>query len=339
LTRANTELKQKYDTKEKELTALKNELVMVKLEGQKVSQVSESSLKELKSSLDALRLEAKQKEGDSLAKIQAFEASIRAKDIALAALKREEGLKVAALEKELKTKEVDLVALQDTLTRKEESLKTLHVKLKNADENTTKSNTKQLQELKDTLSVLEKNHATEVGKITALKEEFKRKELAYLDEIKTMQNALKTKESLIAQTNVKAVQPKAPSQKGTKLQVVDTITCTDMGTGVNAISETCQKEVKAFLAKFDSSYFYEVAPIVDNGGFASLKLIKSKKVGVEDSEIDRISGLANIGLGKARAKAGGELVESIVGEGAKISYALSNIEQNKARGFQIKVLH
>jgi len=339
LTRANTELKQNYETKEKELTALKNELVMVKLEGQKVTQTGENSLKELKSSLDALRLESKQKEGETLAKMQAFEATIRAKDIALAALKREEGLKIAALEKELKTKEVDLVAIQDTLTRKEESLKTLHVKLKNADENTAKSNTKQLQELKDTLSVLEKNHATEVAKITALKEEFKRKELAYLDEIKTIQNALKTKENLLALAQTKILQPKAPATKGAKLQVVDTITCTDMGTGVNAISETCQKNVKAFLSKFDSSYFYEVAPIVDNGGFASLKLIKSKKVGVQDSEIDRISGLANIGLGKARAKAGGELVESIVGEGAKISYALSNIEQNKARGFQIKVLH
>lgn len=68
------------------------------------------------------------------------------------------------------------------------------------------------------------------------------------------------------------------------------------------------KEVQTFLSRYDNSYFFEVTPIVDNGGFASLKLIKSKKVGVEDSEIDRITGLANIGLGKARAKAGGDLV-------------------------------
>lgn len=60
-------------------------------------------------------------------------------------------------------------------------------------------------------------------------------------------------------------------------------------------------------------------------------------MGVEESEIDRISGLANIGLGKARAKAGGDLVTEQLGEGAKISYALSNIELDKARGFQIKV--
>jgi len=328
LTRANTELKQNYDAKDKELNALKNEMVMVKLEGQKGAQTHESNEKELKSSLDALRVQSKQKESESLAKIQAFEANIRAKDIALAALKREEGLKISALEKE-----VDLLALKDELTRKEETPKALHVKLKSADDATTKSNTKQHQELKETLSVLEKNYAQEVAKVTTLKEEFKRKELAYLDEIKTMEKSFKAKE------NPKTSQAKAPTPKGAKLQVVDTITCTDMGTGVNAISQTCQNNVKAFLAQYDSSYFFEVAPIVDNGGFASLKLIKSKKVGVEDSEIDRISGLANIGLGKARAKAGGELVESILGEGAKISYALSNIEQNKARGFQIKVLH
>jgi len=316
LTRTNTELKQNYETKEKELTALKNEMVMVKLESQKVSQNSEGLMKELKSTIDALRVEMKQKESDILSKTQAFEASIRAKDIALAALKREESLKANALEKEIQSKDVDLLALRDDVLRKDETLKTLQKKLK-SDENSTQSSSKQLQELKA---------------------EFRDKERAYLEQIKTVENTLKAKEALWVKDNTNVQKPKELVAKGKKLQLVDTITCTDMGTGVNAISTQCQDNVKAFLAKFDSSYFYEIAPIVDNGGFASLKLIKSKKVGVEDSEIDRISGLANIGLGKARAKAGGELVESILGEGATISYALSNIEQNKARGFQIKVL-
>jgi hypothetical protein len=316
LTRTNTELKQNYDTKEKELTALKNEMVMVKLESQKVSQNSEGVMKELKSTIDALRAEMKQKESDILSKTQAFEASIRAKDIALAALKREESLRANALEKEIQSKDVDLLALRDDVLRKDETLKTLQKKLK-SDENSTQLSSKQLQELKA---------------------EFRDKERAYLEQIKTVENTLKAKETLLAKENANVQKPKELVAKGKKLQLVDTITCTDMGTGVNAISTQCQENVKAFLAKFDNSYFYEIAPIVDNGGFASLKLMKSKKVGVEDSEIDRISGLANIGLGKARAKAGGELLESILGEGANISYALSNIEQNKARGFQIKVL-
>jgi hypothetical protein len=316
LTRTNTELKQNYDTKEKELTALKNEMLMVKLESQKVSQNSEGVMKELKSTIDALRAEMKQKESDILSKTQAFEASIRAKDIALAALKREESLRANALEKEIQSKDVDLLALRDDVLRKDETLKTLQKKLK-SDENSTQLSSKQLQELKA---------------------EFRDKERAYLEQIKTVENTLKAKETLLAKENANVQKPKELVAKGKKLQLVDTITCTDMGTGVNAISTQCQDNVKAFLAKFDNSYFYEIAPIVDNGGFASLKLMKSKKVGVEDSEIDRISGLANIGLGKARAKAGGELLESILGEGANISYALSNIEQNKARGFQIKVL-
>lgn len=367
LTRSNDELKLKYEAKEKEATELKNHIASLKLEHQKVLQNSEASLKELKSSLDESKTDAKQKEGDYLSKIQNFEAAFRAKDVAIAALKREEGLKIAALEKELKNKEVDLLATRDEIGRKEDALKSLHVKLKNADDNATKTNNKIVQELKDKLSSIEKDRLSNEAKMASLKEEHKRKELEYLEQIKEAQNALKAKEATLTQgkdglekkllaseqtvktlsEKIKLLETAMPTKptpavktaltKGTKLELLDSITCTDMGTGVNAISDTCKQNVQTFLAKYDSSYFYEVAPIVDNGGFASLKLIKSKKVGVEDAEIDRISGLANIGLGKARAKAGGELVENYVGEGAKISYALSNVEQDKARGFLIKV--
>ena len=367
LTRANSELKNKYEAKEKELNEHKNLLTTLKIEQQKVTESAEAKLKEIKSAFDELRVEAKAKEGEYLSKLQNLEAQMRAKDIALAAAKREESLKISALEKEIKNKEVDLLASRDEVVRKEEALKSLHVKMKSADENATKSTNKQILELKDKLALMEKNRLSEEAKVIALKEEQKRKELEYLDQLKEAQNALKAKDATLAQgkeslekkllsseqtiktltekiklletatPKAAPVVAKAPAPKGKKLELIDSISCTDMGTGVNAISATCKNNVQAFLAKYDSSYFYEVAPIVDNGGFASLKLIKSKKVGVEDSEIDRITGLANIGLGKARAKAGGELVESYVGEGAKISYALSNVEQDKARGFLIKV--
>ena len=368
LTRSNDDLKLKYDAKEKEANELKNLIATLKLEHQKAIQSAETSLKELKETLDTYRADAKQKEGDTLTKIQNFEAALRAKDVAIAATKREEGLKITALEKELKNKEVELLATHDEIGRKEEALKSLHVKLKNMDDNATKSTNKQLLELKEKLSSMEKTRLSEEAKLVSLKEEQKRKELDYLEQIKEAQNALKNKDSSLAhgkeslekqllsyEQTIKTLTEKvklletataskpAPTAtktalvKGAKLQLVDSITCTDMGTGVNAISTTCKQNVQAFLAKYDSSYFFEVAPIVDNGGFASLKLIKSKKVGVEDAEIDRISGLANIGLGKARAKAGGDLVESYIGDGAKISYALSNVEQDKARGFLIKV--
>jgi len=367
LTRSYDDLKLKYESKEKEANELKNHIASRKLEHQKVAQSNEGSLKEVKSAFDELRTDVKQKEGEYLSKIQMLDAAIRAKDVALAAAKREESLKIAALEKEMKNKDVEILALKDETTRKEEALKGLHVKLKNADDNSTKTTLKTIQELKDKLSSLEKARLGDEAKMASLKEEQKRKEVAYLDQIQEAQKEISSKESLLSQNKeglekkllsseqavktltekIKLMETASPSKetapsktatpKTKKLELVDTLSCTDMGTGVNAISTTCKQNVQALLAKYDSSYFYEVAPIVDNGGFASLKLIKSKKVGVEDSEIDRISGLANIGLGKARAKAGGDLIEAQLGEGAKISYALSNIEQDKARGFQIKV--
>ena len=526
LTASNNELKLKNDEKEKELQSLKTQIVAFRTETQKAKESDESKLKELRASLDELRNTTKTKEGDYIAKIQLLQADIKDKEAAIVSNRKEEALKIAALEKEIKTKAIELQKIQTENARHEGTIQTLHVKLKDAEDNATKATNKQVEELKAKVATFEKNRISEDAKMVSLKDELRRKEIEYLDiikekekelkakeaaivaskegikkleglkasteenltktkeefkqkelqrlaEIKALQGEIKAKESQLNASNkeetlksialekelkakeativankenykktealkasleesltklkdefkqkelqhletTKALQaelkaketqlgaskkdetlkiialekelkqkesalaqsqdelnkriasneqtiktlnekikllettaPKvtvaktssSPAPKGQKLTMIDKVTCTDMGTGVNAISETCKKEVQTFLAKYDSSYFFEVAPIVDNGGFASLKLIKSKKVGVEDTEIDRISGLANIGLGKARAKAGGELVESYVGEGAKISYALSNIEQDKARGFQIRVYH
>ncbi len=81
------------------------------------------------------------------------------------------------------------------------------------------------------------------------------------------------------------------------------------------LPNACKKEVYRFLSDYDASYFYEVVPIVDNGGFASLKkLKKSKRNIIPDSEIDRLSKLSNLGLGKFRAKVGGELIKDKFGD-------------------------
>ncbi len=529
LTRTNDELKQKNSAKEQDLQALKTQLASLKTDAQKLSDAQNSKLQEARTASDELRASLKQKESDYLAKIQTLEADIKAKEIAQANQQKDDTLKLAALDKEFKRKELELQKQNDTITRQEESIKALHVTLKEAETNATKATNKQVEDLKAKLALIEKNRVSEDAKLVDLKDELRRKEieyldalkakdkesktketqilaakdenkkltlakldledqlkkvkesskqeqlqhletlkalqaeiknkegevgstkkevalkvialekevkskemqilasneefkklqtqkltleeqlkktkedakqaeLSYLDTAKALQTALKSKEAQLgsskkedtlkslslekelkqkelafekekdtlskqlaaneqtikilndkiktleatkvtsASTNAPKPSPVSQKQpKGKKPLLVASITCTDMGTGVNAVSAKCKQEVQAFLAQYDSSYFFEVAPIVDNGGFASLKLIKSKKVGVEDSEIDRITGLANIGLGKVRAKAGGELVESFVGEGAKISYALSNIEQDKARGFQIKV--
>ena len=441
LTRANNELKLKNDAKEKELQALQSTLLALKTEATKNKESEDAKLAQVRSAFDELRMDVKQKDTEYLAKITLLENEARAKETALANTKKEEALKVIALQKEIKTKEVELQVFKDEQARKEEALKSLHVKEKEADANITKAMSKQIEEFKNQLLAIEKNRISEDSKLvglkdelkrrdieyldnlkalqkemkqkeaqalaikeeskkidqsklsqeekfTKLKDEFKQREISYLDAIKTLEGDIKTKESQLGlskkdeslkllavekelKTNkeetrkqiasneqiiktlnekikvLETVTPKVETKvvlntnketKGQKLIVVDKISCTDMGTGVNALSDACKQSVQAFLSKYDDSYLFEVAPIVDNGGFASLKLIKSKKMGVEDMEIDRISGLANIGLGKARAKAGGELIEAKFGESAKISYALSNIEQDKARGFQIRVL-
>lgn len=437
LTRTNNDLKVKNDAKEKEIQELKTTLLALKTDATKNKESEEAKLAQVKSAFDELRMDVKQKDAEYLAKITLLENEARAKENALTNAKKEETLKIAALQKEIKNKEVEIQVAKDEQSRKEEALKSLHVKEKQADANVTKAMNKQIEEFKNQLTTIEKNRVSEDAKLVGLKDELKRRDIEYLDNVKALQKEIKQKEAQVLamkeeskkidqsklsqeekstklkdefkqreityldtikalESDIKAkesqmglskkdeslkllalekelkttkedthkqiasneqiirtlnekikvletVTPKVASStikepKGQKLMVVDKITCTDMGTGVNALSDTCKQSVQAFLSKYDDSYLFEVAPIVDNGGFASLKLIKSKKVGVEDTEIDRISGLANIGLGKARAKAGGELIEAKFGESAKISYALSNIEQDKARGFQIRVL-
>lgn len=395
LTRTNGELKLKYEEKEKEALALKNQIATLKDESIKGKEAEESKLAQAKNNFDSLKAEVKQKESEYLAKINTLENEIRAKESGAISLQKDVTFKIAALEKELKTKELQIQSSEDLSKRQEETLKSLHVKLKEAEVNATQATNKQVEELKSKLALIEKNRVSEDAKVVSLKDELKRKEIEYLDNIKAiekenrakenqlgnnkkedgvklaaLEKELKAKESALqtvkeelsqklslSEQNSKALQDKiktleanalkssqtvatqsaTPKTKGQKLSLLDKVSCTDMGTGTNAISSTCKQNVQEFLAKYDDSHLFEVAPIVDNGGFASLKLIKSKKVGVEDTEIDRISGLANIGLGKARAKAGGELISGQLGESAKISYALSNIEMDKARGFEIRV--
>ncbi|MDD3342672.1 MAG: hypothetical protein PHR87_03765 [Sulfurospirillaceae bacterium] len=447
LTRGNTDLKQKIDAKEKEVQTLNAQLLALNAAHEKAKIAQEEKLSDVRSAFNALQADVKQKDIENLGKINTFEKELKAKEMALAAFKKEETLKIASFDKESRDKELQLTTVKDELGRKEEAIKILTTKIKTLETNQTMQTNKQIEELKAKLALFEKNRIAEDSKMVDLKDELKRKEIEYLDNLKmlekeikakdtkllavkehlekndqlkltqeeklkaakeefkqrelnyldtikaldkeiknketalanaeksgsnevvTLQKELKAKDNLLLKTKdeltkhlasseqmiktlnekikfLETATPKVVAQassstttpvKSHKLVLIEKIHCTDMGTGVNAITTACQQNVKTFLAKYDTSYYFEVAPIVDNGGFASLKLIKSKKIGVEDSEIDRITGLANIGLGKARAKAGGELVEKVLGEGTKISYALSNIELDHARGFQISV--
>jgi len=339
--------------KDKELK-IKEATIVANKEGAKKIEMLKASTEE---NLTKVKEEFKQKELQRLAEIKALQSDLKVKESQIAAFNKEDSLKSSALEKELRAKEATIVANKENYKKTEALKASLEENLAKLKEEFKQKElqhlevTKTLQaELKTKEGQLGSSKKEETLKIIVLEKELKAKESALVQSQEELNKRMAANEQIIKTLNEKiklleTATPKiaalkaTPPSKGQKLTMIDKVTCTDMGTGVNAITEACKKEVQAVLAKYDSSYFFEVAPIVDNGGFASLKLIKSKKVGVEDTEIDRISGLANIGLGKARAKAGGDLVESYVGEGAKISYALSNIEQNKARGFQIRVYH
>lgn len=132
---------------------------------------------------------------------------------------------------------------------------------------------------------------------------------------------------LSEQKNIKFTSPSKP-------KFVAQVECDDIKTGQNSYSKACQNKVSQFLQKYNANYFFEITAIVDGGGFKYLNLAKDK---IPNDEIERITNLANFGLGKDRAKSAGELIKDEFGEFAKISYANEiSIKPNK-RGFIIKV--
>lgn len=162
------------------------------------------------------------------------------------------------------------------------------------------------------------------------------KELAKL---KDENSILKDKNSMLKLQNdsIKNSSKKRSYQSVKKLELVDTIKCDDMPKGTNNATAKCKKRVKKFLNQFNAGYFYEVVPIVDNGGFASLKKVQRSKIGVANSEIERLTRLSNIGLGKDRARSGGNLIKDKFGDLARISYSNGNMDIPKKRGFVIRV--
>jgi len=174
-----------------------------------------------------------------------------------------------------------------------------------------------------------------VSKDTALLERAKDKEKLgkYVREITYLKKLLKTADNKVAIAKTNSL-----SKKSKKLVKVDSIECDDMNSGNFKISSTCKAKVDKFLNQYSENDFFEIIPIVGTGGFASLNLIKRKsKLGIADGEIERLTGLANLGLGKHRAKEAGWLIKEKFGDNAKISYTVYNIEAQNKRGFVIRV--
>ncbi|MBV5278234.1 MAG: hypothetical protein J0647_04240, partial [Campylobacteraceae bacterium] len=171
LTKSNSELKIKNEAKEKENQELKTGLLAMKAESQKNKESEEAKLGQVRLAFNELRDDTKSREAEYLGKISLLENEMRTKETALSTAKKDEILKMASLEKEIKNKEIQLQSFSDEINRKDESLKALHVKMKEADANATKATNKQIEELKNQLAVIEKNRVSEDSKMVGIKDE------------------------------------------------------------------------------------------------------------------------------------------------------------------------
>ncbi len=144
-------------------------------------------------------------------------------------------------------------------------------------------------------------------------------------------------ENLLLKDKLALLKLKKNTKTPAPLKLLQSIKCDDMPSGSNDATSKCKSKVKDALAKYSANNFFEIVPIVDNGGFSSLKKVQRSKIGIPLSEIKRLTRLSNIGLGKDRAKSGGKLIVDIIGKSAKISYPNENLSISKKRGFVIKI--
>lgn len=229
----------------------------------------------------------------------------------------------------IESKYTSLVAQNNTLTSNESqkilTLRKSFEELQKTVAQKEKEYAKNLQNLK--------NKIEEYEPLVAQSKEDKKTIAQYEEKLNTLQKTLKTVEGQIVSSNTVPI-----SDKKRKLALLGQVECNDMNFGNFKISSTCKQKVNTFLAQFDASNYFEVIPIVGKGGFSSLnKLRDNKSANIDENEIDRLTELANLGLGKHRAKEGGWLIREKFGESAKISYTVYNIEADNKRGFVIKV--
>ena len=160
----------------------------------------------------------------------------------------------------------------------------------------------------------------------ALKDDVKNRENKYEEKIVQLQKELDKERN------------KEVENKGFSKKLLASIECDDLPSGAKEATSTCKKKVEEFLSSYGKNNFFEVSPIIDDGGFATLKKVADEKsLNIPQSEIERLTRLSNIGLGKDRALSGGQLVSEIIGEDAFISYSPQSVVKSKKRGFVIRV--
>lgn len=265
-------------------------------------------------------------------------------------------IKTQAQQNSIKTKlDETLAKLKEEKTQKEKLNKSLKdsqetiAQLKKSNKTLTMSENEKLIEIRDSFEKLQanvqkrekayeeaidelKNDLEARNKTLANYENDKEKMQRYTQEIAQLKETLDTMEDQVASSDTAPI-----SDKKRKLAQIDKVECDDMNFGNFQISSACEQKVNSFLDKYDESHYFEVIPIVDTGGFSTLKRIKTESnLDVPQSEIDRLTNLANLGLGKHRAKEAGWLIREKYGDFAKISYTVYNIEAEDKRGFVIR---
>jgi hypothetical protein len=232
------------------------------------------------------------------------------------ALERERAVIINKTTEHIDTLKTDhTTTLQAAQKNAEELEKELAV-LKEKNENLRLSQDEQLLALKDDFE--------------ALQEEIKAREVAYEEKIEQLNTALIQEQNESQKLLTEAVLEKP--------ELLASITCDDMESGTNAASADCQARVREFLNDYTASYFFEVVPVVDDGGFSTLKRVEADdRLGVPSEEIARLTRLSNLGLGKDRAASGGKLVESHFEGLARVSYSSEMVEAANKRGFVIRV--
>jgi chromosome segregation ATPase len=245
-------------------------------------------------------------------------------------------LKVENLHSALENIKKDEQTLKDTLSTKHEKSERKHnenYKILNEQIFKYETTIAKLKKSKKAFTDIENVKMSEIrDAFNELSSDVKKREKQYETDVKKLKYELKKRELFYAK-KYKDIKPNKPK----KLALIDKIDCQDMPYGKAKATLVCKKKVDKFLSKFNSSYFYQIVPIVDNGGFASLKKLDSRGNIMPKKEIKRLTSLANLGLGKYRAAEGGRLVKEKFKDFAKISYAPNNISIGKKRGFIIRV--
>ncbi len=231
-----------------------------------------------------------------------------------------------------KSKSKDILAkynlvLNDLRNRKAEIL-SLKNKIQTLTEKQSLTSLKNEEELKDRYDEIFTKLDAKTKELSLLQSEF---------DVLRQENIKLNEKIRLAKKDSSTIPTIDSLDKPSPLKLLASIKCDDMPAGSNKATSTCKTRVKKFLSKYSARNFYEVVPIVDNGGFSSLKKVQRSKIGVPDSEIERLTRLSNIGLGKDRSSSGGEIIRSVFGDLARISYSNSNEDIPHKRGFVIRV--